>query len=86
MRGPLDPPLRAADFFGIDAKDILKAGKSRKIVPARSVFCYWAAREFDVSATALAKRIGITQPAVSISVKRGEKIAEKMGLQPENIL
>ena len=78
--------FRVADIFGVDAKDILKAGKYKKVVPARSVFCYWAVRELGVSATALAERLGMTQPAVSISVKRGEKIAEEMGLQLDNIL
>jgi len=77
---------RVADIFGVDAKDILKAGKYREIAAARSVFCYWAVREFNMSATALAERIGMTQPAVSISVQRGEKIAEGMGLRLDNIL
>ena len=78
--------VRVADIFGVDGKDILKAGKYKKVVPARSVFCYWAVRELGVSATALAERLGMTQPAVSISVKRGEKIAEEMGLQLDKIL
>ena len=78
--------VRVADIFGIDTKDILKAGKYKEIVPARSVFCYWTVRELAVSATTLAKRLGMTQPAVSISVKRSEKIAEEMGLQLDNIL
>ena len=43
-------------------------------------------RELGVSATALGQRLGMTQPAVSISVKRGEKIAAEMGLQTDNIL
>ena len=68
--------VRVADIFGVDGKDILKAGKYKKVVPARSVFCYWAVRELGVSATALAERLGMTQPAVSISVKRGERIAD----------
>jgi predicted transcriptional regulator len=38
-------------------------------------------RELGWSATEVARRIGITQPAVSISVKRGEQIAIKMGLK-----
>ena len=65
---------------------ILNSDKYREVVPARSVFCYWAVRELGVSATALAERLGMTQPAVSISVKRGEKIAEEMGLQLDKIL
>jgi hypothetical protein len=43
-------------------------------------------RKLGESATLLAERIGISQPVVSISVKRGEKIAEEMGLQLEIIL
>jgi hypothetical protein len=43
-------------------------------------------RELGVSATALAKRLGIIHRAVSISVKRGEKIAEEMGLLLDHIL
>jgi len=37
-------------------------------------------RELGESATAIAKRLGLSQPAVSISVSRGEKIVEEMGL------
>jgi hypothetical protein len=40
-------------------------------------------RELGVSATALVERIGISQPAVNVSVKRGNKIVGKMGLQLE---
>jgi len=32
------------------------------------LFCYWAVRELGVSATSLAKVLGLTQPAVSVSV------------------
>jgi hypothetical protein len=39
-----------------------------------------------VSATALGEGLGRTEPAVSISVKRGGKIAAEMGLQSGNIL
>ena len=77
---------RVAGIFGVDSTDILKAGKYKEVVRARSVFCYWAVRELDVKATELAKRLGMSQPAVSISVKRGEKIADDMGLKLEKIL
>ena len=78
--------VRVADIFGVDAKAILKGGKYREVVPARRVLCCWGVRELGVSATALAQRLGMTQPALSISVTRGEKIAEEMGLQSGNIL
>jgi len=38
-------------------------------------------RELNVSATALAKKLGLSQPAVSISVKRGEKLAREKGFE-----
>ena len=65
-----------AEIFGIEAEDLWMLGKYAKVVPARSLFCYWAVRELGVSATEMARRMKLTQPAVSISVKRGERIAE----------
>jgi predicted transcriptional regulator len=37
--------------------------------------------ELGMTATSLAKELRISQPAVSISVKRGAKIASDMGLK-----
>jgi len=37
---------------------------------------YWAVSKLGFSATELSKRLGVSQPSVSISVKRGEKIAK----------
>jgi hypothetical protein len=37
--------------------------------------------ELVVSATELARRIGITQPGISQSVKRGENIAKENGFK-----
>jgi REP element-mobilizing transposase RayT len=78
--------IQVGKLFGIEAKDLFKPGKSKAVVPARSVLCYWAVTELGESATSLAKRIGITQPAVSISVQRGEKIVKEKNLLLESIL
>ena len=43
--------------------------------PIRSLLCYWAVRELGVSATALAKRLRLSQAGVSISVKRSSASA-----------
>ncbi|MBW1700059.1 MAG: transposase, partial [Deltaproteobacteria bacterium] len=45
-------------------------------VEARSLFCYWAVRELGYTATDMARRLGMTQPAVGYAVRRGEKIAK----------
>jgi putative transposase len=53
--------------------------KSRRpqVVDARSLLCYWASKELGMSMTDLAKRLNLTQPAISIAVRRGEKIARE---------
>ncbi len=72
---------RAAKAFGVEPAEMLRPGKYPDIVQARSVFCYWAVRRLGCTATGLANRLRMTQPAVSISVRRGEKIAQEMGLK-----
>lgn len=69
-----------AEIFGVRAEDLWIPGKYARIVPARSLFCYWALRELGISATEIARRLNLTQPAVSISVRRGERIAKEKGL------
>jgi putative transposase len=59
-------------------KDVIYAKGRRKIqVAARSLLCYWVVREQGLTATELAKRLGMTQPAVSYAVIRGEQIAKE---------
>lgn len=71
---------RAAEAFGVTPEDLLRPGKYPKTVKARSVFCYWAVRKLGYTATGLARRLGLTQPAVSISVRRGRKLAQELKL------
>jgi len=71
---------RVAEIFGVQAEALWNPGKYPKVVMARSLFSYWAVRELGVSATELARRMKLTQPAVSISVRRGGKIAQEEGL------
>jgi putative transposase len=72
---------KAADAFGVDPGSLLHPGKSPAVVAARSVFCYWAVRELGRTTTTLARELALTQPAVSIAVRRGERIARERGLQ-----
>jgi putative transposase len=69
--------LEVAAIFAIEPSRLFAAGKYPQIVQARSLFCYWAVRELGVTATALAKKLHLSQPAVSIAVKRGEDIAKE---------
>ena len=66
---------RVSSELGITPEQVWLPGKHPITVKARSLFCYWAVRKLGFSATELSKKLGISQPSVSISVKRGEKIA-----------
>ncbi len=76
--------MRCSLLFETEPKDVLSSGKGPVVVKARSLLCYWMVRKCGVSATDLARRIGISQPAVSISVKRGEKIASEKNFLTSN--
>lgn len=69
-----------SESLGIQPERIWVRGRYAEVVEGRSLFCYWAVRELGMMATELAKRFGLSQPAVSISVKRGERIAKERGL------
>jgi REP element-mobilizing transposase RayT len=72
---------KAAEAFGVTAEEIFHPGKYRRTVQARSLFCYWAVRKLGYTATGLAERLGLTQPAVSVSVRRGRKLAGERGME-----
>jgi plasmid maintenance system antidote protein VapI len=72
---------RVAAILGVKCEQVWEKGKYRQTVKARSLLCYWAVRELGISATELARRIGISQPAISQSVKRGEAIAKEKGFE-----
>lgn len=74
-----------AELFNLGPEEILLPGKYRTRVAARSVLCYFLVRKRGMTATALARRLGIGQPAVSIAVGRGEAIARQRRLSPAQI-
>jgi putative transposase len=73
--------IRVSSELGVDPEQVWAAGKHPITVKARSLMCYWAVRKLGLSATELSKKLGVSQPSVSISVKRGEKIAKAMQLE-----
>ena len=65
---------KVASILGIEKEEITRRGRYPRRVAARSVLCYWASRELGMSTVALSERLGISQPAVSHSIRRGEQI------------
>jgi putative transposase len=72
---------KVGEIFQMHPKEILTGGKQPQRVQARSLLCYWAVRELGLSATSVAVRLGLTQPTVSRSVQRGEKLAFEQDYQ-----
>lgn len=67
---------RVARQLEIEPKDVLAPGKYAQSVEARSLLCYWGARELGMTTVDLARRLNLAQPTVSQAVMRGQKIAE----------
>jgi putative transposase len=70
---------RVSEVLGVRPEDVWAKGKYQRIVDARSLLCYWAVRELGVTMASLSRRLRISLPAVSLSVSRGQKIAEAKG-------
>ena len=66
---------RVAEVLGINRAEALSPGRQPRRVQARSLVCFWATRELGMSMVELSKRLKISQPTVSQSANRGEKIA-----------
>jgi REP element-mobilizing transposase RayT len=71
---------RVAELLQIAPDRVMFSGKSRQAVKARSLVCYWASSKLGLSQIHLAQRFGISQPAVSLSVKRGEKLVKEQSM------
>ena len=68
---------RISEVLKIKTEDIWAKGKYQRIVDARSLLCYWAVRELGIPMSNLSIKLGISIPSVSMSVRRGQRIAEE---------
>jgi len=64
----------AAKLENIETELIFKPGKERARVRARSLFCYWSAKELGIPMADLSRLLKISLSAISLSVQRGEEI------------
>ena len=67
---------KISDLMQIEPTEIWAQGKERKRVKARSLLCYWAVRDVGISMAELSRRLNLSLSGVSLSVKRGEKVAQ----------
>jgi len=53
----------------MDQDEILSKGRQRRKVKARSLLCFWAARELGMSLTALARKLEMSIAGVGLPWK-----------------
>ena len=70
---------RVAHLMGLKREQVLSPGRYKQVVEARSIICYWCMRELGMSQRVLAKKFDISQPAISMAVKRGEQVVNFHG-------
>jgi len=68
---------RVSEVLGMKPDEVFSKGRQDRKVKARSLLCFWAARELGMSHTALAKKLEMSLSGVGCSVERGESIAKK---------
>jgi len=66
-----------AGLYNLNTAEIVSSGKQPLRVEARDLLSFWAVRELGISVTDVATRVGLTQPAVSRAVHRGEQLARE---------
>ncbi len=72
---------KICDLYDMSREDLYTRGRHKKLVEARSVFCFWAVQELETSLIELAIRFAISEPAIGYAVRRGRDIVRKKGLK-----
>lgn len=76
----------AAALTNISPEVLAGPSKSRNIVKARILVCYWAARDLGLTMTDIAQHLKISVPTVSIAVKKGEVLVREEGLLLQDLI
>jgi len=72
---------RVCQLFEMHPKDLYVRGRRKKLVEARSVFCFFAVTELETTLKDLAIRFAISGQAIGLAVERGRQIAQRRGLK-----
>jgi REP element-mobilizing transposase RayT len=72
---------RVCEIFAIDCEQLYTGGRQLLVADARGLFCYWAVRELEYSATHVAKKLNRTVAGVVYALRRGELLAKQQGLK-----
>jgi putative transposase len=72
---------RVSKMFELKPEEVLIKTNQRLRVKARSLLCYWAVNELEMTGAAVGRRLKMSKSAVSRAARRGEKIVNDMKLQ-----
>jgi len=72
---------RVSSLYGMSEEALYIKGRRKSQVEARDMLCYWTVSELGMSCTDVARRLGMSQPAVGYAVNRGRNIAVKNNYQ-----
>ena len=68
--------MRKYEVSGIKPEEVFLKGRQVGKVKARSLLCFWAARELGIPHTKLAKKLEMSLTGIGFSVERGEALAK----------
>lgn len=72
---------RVAEVMSMKNEEVRAFGKSPQTVKARGLLCFWANRMLGMTTIEIAKKLNLSQSAVSRLSMRGEKIARENQLK-----
>ena len=75
---------RVCKRYAIKADQLMQKGRANDISVAKALICYWGIRKLGVTTVVLAKRLGISQSAVSQAEKRGQVSCLAENIEFEN--
>ena len=72
---------RVGTLLGLEPAEVFTCSKRRGAVAASSLVYFWAHRDLGLSQIALTEKFGISQPAGSAAMRKGEKIVKAAGYE-----
>ena len=72
---------RAADIIKIDPQEVMVPGKQPWRVRARDLVCFWSYRKLGMTTVDIARRLNMTQSAVTKASYRGERFIRENRLK-----
>jgi len=65
----------------VDPEDLRRKGRANNLSMAKGLICYWGYHDLGIPGKELVELLGISRPAVSKAIQRGERIAKEQKLK-----